>query len=39
MASARLAALPAVPATEIRPRIKVPIMVKNRRPSLSIGLV
>ena len=39
MARARLAALPAVPAIEIRPRISVPIMVKKRRPSLAIGLV
>ena len=39
MARARLAALPAVPAIAIRPRISVPSMVKKRRPSLSIGLV
>ena len=39
MASARFVALPAVPATLIRPRISVPIIVKNRRPSLAIGLL
>ncbi len=39
MASARLVALPEVPATLIRPRISVPSMVKKRRLSLAIGLL
>ncbi len=37
MSNATRAALPALPPTVIRPRIRVPIMVKNRRLGFSIG--
>ena len=38
MVSAALVALPAPPATLIRPRMSVPSMVKKRRLGLSMGL-
>lgn len=37
MSNATRAALPALPPTVTRPRISVPIIVKNRRFAFSIG--